>query len=514
MVRGSARGSLVLMIGQIIATIINAVTVIWIARVLGSTSYGEYTIAFIPVSISLLFQDLGMNSSITRFVSLYRHDGQEKQLKTAVMTGLVFSIFTSIIISGFIIVFAEPIAVGYLHKPEIEPLLRASALAVLGGGGLVTTLQAIFVGYEIMSLRSFLTVFWSICRTVLSAALILMGMGSFGAVFAYTASQIIAGIIGVFLLLIYIKFPSDSNNALDFGMLKRYLIYGLPLSLGTLLQGILQQFYQYLMVLYVSTELIGNYGAAVTFGSLVSLLTGPIYISLFPLYSKFKRGDPELAIIFRTAVKFTGLITLPVCLAIIAVAEPLSRLMFGANDYPLVPLYLSVYILNYAFEGLGGMSLGTLISGIGESRASLRASIITFITGVSLAVLLVSRLGMVGILITIVLDSRGGWVYNTLWVKRNLGITIDWKSSIRIYLVAFIAFVVSYVVTTYSSLHGVFAVGVGGFAFFIVYFVGIVLSGALKRSDLRIIENMFKVGGPIASISNRVFSLIYEYARD
>jgi hypothetical protein len=31
---------------------------------------------------------------------------------------------------------------------------------------------------------------------------------------------------------------------------------------------------------------------------------------------------------------------------------------------------------------------------------------------------------------------------------------------------------------------------------------------------LRIIENMFKVGGPIASISNRVFSLIYEYARD
>jgi hypothetical protein len=188
--------------------------------------------------------------------------------------------------------------------------------------------------------------------------------------------------------------------------------------------------------------------------------------------------------------------------------------MFGSNDYPMVPLYLSVYILNYAWEGLGGMSLGTLISGIGESRISLRASIITFVTGITLALIMVPRLGMVGILITIVLDSRGGWIYNTLWVKRNLGITVDWGSTIRIYLVGFAAFAASFLVTSYSSTHGLFAVVLGGVTFFTIYTFGVVLLGALKKSDIRLIEGTLNVKGPLANLVHNTLSVISRYARD
>jgi O-antigen/teichoic acid export membrane protein len=49
------------MVGQVVATLISAVTIIWMACFLGSTAYGEYTIALFPVSIAMLFQDLGMN---------------------------------------------------------------------------------------------------------------------------------------------------------------------------------------------------------------------------------------------------------------------------------------------------------------------------------------------------------------------------------------------------------------------------------------------------------------------
>lgn len=512
--RGSARGSIVLMVGQIVTAIISAVTVIWIARVLGSTAYGQYTVAFIPVSIALLFQDLGMNSSLMRFCAMYRHEEQHEKLKSVVMTGLIFSIATSLVISGLMFIFAGPIASIFLKRPEIEPLVKAASLAVLGGGGLVTTIQAIFVGYEVMSLRSFLQVFWSLLRTAFSLVLILMGFGAFGAVLANTVSQIVAGVVGVLLLFVFVKFEVGEGGHFSWEMLKKFLSYGLPLSASTLLNGILAQIYSYIMVLYVATDLIGNYGAASNFGTLVSFLTVPIATNLFPLYSKFKKDDPRLKKIFQMSVKYTAMVTLPVVLVIIVLASPLSRLLYGANDYPYVPLYLSVFILNYAWEGLGGISLSNLISGVGESKATLKSSIFTFVTGMSLVLILVPRYQMVGILITIMLDARGGWIYQTFWAKKELGIAVDWRSTAKIYGTAFAAFLAAYLVVNVPSLHGWVALVVGGLTYFIIYLVGLPLSGALNLNDFRQLGTIVDALGPLAPFARVILSLMNRLVRN
>jgi O-antigen/teichoic acid export membrane protein len=512
MIRGSARGSVVLMVGQVITAVISALTMIWIARTLGSTAYGEYTIALIPVSIALLFQDLGMNMSLTHYCAIYNHESRRSELKTVVMTGLLFSIFTALVISGLMYAFADAIASMFLNRPEIAPLVRAASFAVLGGGGLVTTLQAIFVGYEMMSFRSSLQILWTVIRAVFSYALILSGLGAFGAVLANTSAQVVAGIIGLFLLIFFIKFEPNSKGTFNFEVLKTFLSYGLPLSASALLRGVLNQIYSYIMILYVAINLIGNYGAASQFGVLVSFLTIPISTTLFPLFSKFKKGDPQLNAIYQIAVKYTAMITLPVVLVIIAVATPLSRVLYGVEDYPYVPLYLSLFILNYAWEGLGGLSLGNLISGVGESRVSFFAGIISFFTGIILAYILVPMYGMVGLLITVVLDSRGGWIYQTLWSKRELGIMLDWDSTVRIYLTGFVAFIPAFLSVTMLTSKWV-ALGVGGLIYMIVYVVGLPLSGAFKKSDLKQLGVITDSLGPLAPIANLVLSIMGRLAR-
>jgi len=503
-----------LMVGQVITALLSAVTVIWMARFLGSTAYGQYTIALFPVSISLLFQDLGMNQSLTRFCAKYRYEEQRDKLKSVVVTGLVFSIATSLVISGFIYLFAGPIASLYLKRPEIEPLIKAVALAVLGGGGLLTTIQAILVGYEMMGLSSLTQIFCSVIRTLFSALLLFVGLGAFGAVLAYTASQVVAGLVGVLLLFIFIKFEGGSRGDFDLGMLRTFLGYGLPLSMSSLLGGILNQIYNYTMVLYVATNLIGNYGAASNFGVLVSFLIVPIAIALFPLYSKFKRDDSRLKMIFQMSVKYTAMVTLPVVLVIIVLASPLSRLLYGASDYPYVPLYLSILILGYAWEGLGGSSLSNIIMGVGESRVDLIASIFTFFTGVSLVLILVPRFQMVGLLITTVLAGRGGWMYQVFWVKKELGVTVDWGSTAKIYVTALTAFAAAYLVVNVPSLNGWVALVSGGFTYFIVYLVGLPLSGALKREDLTQLGSTVEVLGPLGVVAKPILSLIGRLTRN
>ncbi len=49
MVQHSARGSLILLIGQVLSTVLLAIGAIIVARLLGDFSYGVLTIASIPI---------------------------------------------------------------------------------------------------------------------------------------------------------------------------------------------------------------------------------------------------------------------------------------------------------------------------------------------------------------------------------------------------------------------------------------------------------------------------------
>ena len=484
------------MIGQVITTIISALTIIWIARVIGPISYGEYTVALVPISLLLLLQDLGINQALIRFCSIYRHE-KKAGLRSLVLTGLFFSLATCLLLNILLYAFAGSIASIFLQRPELMTLIQASSLSILGQG-LLSTAQAILVGYEKMALKSITQIIYSLIRGIVGVALILLGMGPFGAIASYTASLFISGLIGVIFVLLFLQLKKDGIRP-SLTTLKILLAFGFPLSLGTILGGVLPQVYNSLMVIYASTEMIGNYGATTNFAVLVTFFTVPITTVLFPLFSKFNRLDPQLNFLFRAAVKYTSIVTMPVVLVIVLLVAPISRIIYTTN-YPLVPIYLSLYILNYAFEGLGGISLSNLISAMGESRVLLVSTIITFITGAFLAFLLIPPYQIIGLLIAMLIAPRIGWLYQIFWVKKTLKITLDWNSSIRVYATSIVAFVVAYLILNLFRLQGWVALILGSSSFLLTYAILLPLIGALKRTDieqLKIIADSMSVLKPI-----------------
>ena len=172
------------------------------------------------------------------------------------------------------------------------------------------------------------------------------------------------------------KFEVESSRYFTFKTLKTLINFGLPISISAIIGGTLAQLYNYLLALFVTTDLIGNYGASLNFGVIITFFTIPIQSSLLPLFSKFKRDDPRLQSVFRLCVKYTAMITLPLTLLIIALSSPISYLVYGAS-YSYVPLFLSLYLLSYVFEGLGGITLSNLILGLGETRVVVYTSLIT-----------------------------------------------------------------------------------------------------------------------------------------
>ena len=123
-VRGSARGSLLLMVGQVVSTVVSALTVMVVARLLGPENYGVVTVVMVPIGLALLIQDLGVNAALTRFTALLRREGRLGDIRVLVRVGLTFKAAVAGTIALGYWAGAGAIASFYLQRPELEGLIR------------------------------------------------------------------------------------------------------------------------------------------------------------------------------------------------------------------------------------------------------------------------------------------------------------------------------------------------------------------------------------------------------
>ena len=164
-------------------------------------------------------------------------------------------------------------------------------------------------------------------------------------------------------------------------------------------------------------------------------------------------------------------------------------------------------------NGLIAMSQLIALGG-SKSRMLLMSSVFTFVVGAVLALLLVPSLQIVGLLIAMIVAPRAGWLYQTIWARRNIGFTVDWGATAKIYVAVFVAFVAAYLVVNVPSLHGWVALVSGGFIYFVVYLVGLPLSGALRHDDFRLLEAIMDSLGPLAPFARYIFSLMNRVVRE
>ena len=261
------------------------------------------------------------------------------------------------------------------------------------------------------------------------------------------------------------------------------------------------------MTRHIPNNVIGNYSAAVNFSALISFFTFPIATVLFPLFSKLPRESPELSTAFRNAVKYTTFITLPVALCLIALSEAVTSVMYGGG-YPLAAAFMKGYLLIFLFEGIGGLSLGNLVIGVGETRVALVANLLKVLVGAPLSLLLIPQHGIWGLIAALVVAPRAGVIFMLWWVKKSLGFTVDWAASLRLYSAGLAAFLLTSGALMISGVTGWTAILLGGALFFFVYIIAVPLFGALRKSDIKDLVAISDVTGPLKLPLTLVLSIM------
>jgi O-antigen/teichoic acid export membrane protein len=511
MAKVSAKGGFYLFWGIVVSTVVSAVGVIVLARIMQPQNYGLYTIALAAPNLIWTFRDWGMNSAIVKYTAQYSAEEKPQRVRSILLAGLVFEVILGVALSFLSFLLSGFIATDIFKRP-ITALIQISSISILAGAFL-NAATAAFTGREQMEPNSVTLVFQALFRSVLSPVLVYVGFGVSGAVVGYSAGLLGGGLVGLILMFeVYHGLGKKDGFAepLKVWETTKFMFrYALPLSFSSLFNSFLAQFYNFIIVIYASNFLIGNYAVANNFTVLLTFFATPISTMLFPAFSKLDADQDKetLKIVYKSSIKYSSLLVIPPTVAIIALANPVVSALFGTK-YGSAPLFLALLAVNYLLTAFGQLTTVTLISGQGKTRFYLELAIINTVTGIVLAVLLVPTFRVVGLIITTIFDGVPGLAISLDWIKKHYDASVDWGSSAKILVSSAAAGALAYFAVSFLSLSSWPKLIIGLLVFAAGFLLSLIATRALKKPDIDGLRLMASELGPISGVINKILNVL------
>jgi O-antigen/teichoic acid export membrane protein len=510
MARVSAKGSFHLLWGLVASTIISAVGVIIIARLLGPDNYGLYAIALTAPNLISTFRDWGINTAMVKYSAQYNRENNVAKIRSIFVSGVLFEIVLGLALSILSFFLSHFLAISF-NRSAISPLIQIASFFILAGA-LVNAATAAFTGLEKMHLYSFMLIIQSIVKTILVVALVLLGLGTLGAVEGFITGSIFAGLTGVLLMWsMYKSLPKPINGKLEIILnIKIMLKYGLPLSISTILTGFLTMFYSYILAYYViNNATIGNYNVALNFVVLIGFFATPVTTMLFPAFSKLdhQKDKEVLKNVFQYSVKYSALIVVPVTAMLIALAQPAVGTIYG-EKYTQAPLFLALLSISYLLAAFGNLSAGNLINGQGETTFNLKLAVLSIVIGFPLSFVLISQFGVIGLIVTALIDGLPSLFISLLFIKNHFGVSVDWVSSGKILLSSIVAAVLTYVLISQLAFSNLIQLVIGVIVFIVVFIFTAVVTRTLNRADVNNLREIIDALGPLRKPLRFLLNLI------
>jgi O-antigen/teichoic acid export membrane protein len=507
----SVTGTLILSLGNLVSTAINAVSIILIARMLGPSQYGLYTLALVIPGLLQNFIDFGVGSAVIRYSAYYNSMGKVEEARRFTANGIRFLWLTAMGFAGLNFVLAGTLSALLLHRPDLANYVRLMSLSVLGNGIFQTAITAV-LGWMRMDISSLSQIMQSIVRLLVSPLLILIGFGVFGALTGQVASVLFGGVFGTVLLytsrlrgpkgVVAGSFASDS---------KAMLRFGLPLYVGTLITGLATYYVTIILALIVDNATFGFYQAALNFLVPVNFISAALVNSLFPAFASVDGvgGDRQEA--FRLSYKFVAFLLTPLLLFMVSASSPLVVTLYGSSFAASV-YYLRLLALAYLPIAFGYSVHSAFFNGFGRTKLTMLMNSSGAISLLVCAPLfaITFRLGVTGLILATLLSYFVPWLIGTTFARVFMGTTMDFRANGLIVSIS----VISYAAATLAGQGVSASPGLELLLLYIVVFFGVYLTLApltrlISEPEIDTVDKILVE----SRLIGRVFAPIIRYQR-
>jgi len=501
----AARGGLFLFIGNASSTVILAVGIIIVARLLGPSSYGLYTLAIVIPMLLVSLSDAGMNFALVRLPARLRSVGDHARASRLIRLGFLLKLAISAVAFLVCYVGSAVIATTVLNRPELAPFVQLASLMIIFQAIFDATNNS-FIGQDLMQYSAGVQIMQAILKGTLGPAFVLIGLGIEGALTAYVLALAAAGLAGATILLT--RHARSSLQTLDSVSLelRELLVYSLPLYLASILGVFLTQYQNIVLAHFASNVEIGNFGATWNFTTFMMILVYPITTAMFPMFSKMdpKSQRSDLARGFVLAVKYTSLLMVPASVAVMVFSRDLIYLTYGSG-YSFAPQYLVLLSALYLLSAISYVVLGTFLNGVAETGTVVRMIVLTLAVYLPLGPALAWLWGPDGLLVAYILANAASTIYGVRQISVKFDVRPDLKAGGRILLAALAAALPTIALIQLDRM-GVGAVNmiVGGLVYLLVYLTLAPVLRAVDKQDILNLRTLLGGTRIVATLLNPV----------
>ncbi len=497
----STRGSVILFAGNFVSTGLLAVSSIIIARLLGPSSYGSYTLVLLIPQIFQLFVGLGVATAITRYSAFHIARGEPEVARRFSINSMVFLILFGVALSVVCFASAGPLSAVVLRRQELAPLVRYVSIAVLAQTALQASVAGL-VGWNSMGLASLGSILQAALRVSIAPVLVFSGFGVFGALTGYTVGYLLAGgATGIAFYALKLRGASGGGGTGAFVADVREMVsYGLPVYTSGVFVGIANYFVTILVAAIAVNSVVGFYQAANNITAAYSLALAAITLALFPAFSSLHGAGADTGFAFRQATKYVAYIMAPVIVFIAGDSAPIMRILYG-SAFSRADTYLVLLALSDIPLVVGSTVAGAFFNGIGKTRLSLAVG------GVTAGVLIVAApllgsvlgLGVDGLIYALLISNACSAAAALYFASRYLKATVDLRSIVAVFAASVLGYLALLLLSP-QALGDLLALAAGAVVFVLVYFTSAPLLRAIDTADVEMLGAAFGGLGVIGAL--------------
>lgn len=508
-VEGSTRGGLFIFLGTIVSTAILAITSIITARFLGPEFYGQYSLSVFLSQFLFLFSDFGMNQGLIKFATDLRMKGDLKTLRKIVQFSLLLRAFIGAAVSLIVFYLATYFSL-IIGRSDISLYVQLSSLMIVFQA-IHSIVASAFIGLDKAEYNALANVALSLTRFAASIYLILSGFKIIGAIMGnfigYAAASVMGALILFFKCRLFSSSPRSGGALNSSRNMKDLVKFSMPLYTSVLLTGFLPLYQNIMLAVFTSDAEIGNFKAAINFTTAINIIFTSVTLICLQAFSKINslKKEDKVADLFAMISKYTCLLVAPIITLIFIFSREISTILYGPL-YQSAHIYLSLLCASYLLIPLGYLTLSSLFNGFGETKMTLKLTIINFILFAFLGLLLTVPYGAVGMIIAFLSSNIISTFFARLFAEKKFKIKLKVTAPL----------IGTYLIAAFSSaplllFHSVFSSSIirifaGVSAYFLAYLTLIPLTKMINKSELKVIEGALYKSNLLAFITKPIIT--------
>jgi O-antigen/teichoic acid export membrane protein len=440
--------------GKVFRSGIDFLRQVLLARVLGPSTFGLYSLGWSILRISELIAPLGLQNGVLRFGAYHWPDDLDG-LKSVINKSIRLVLLSSLILGGFLYSLASWISTTIFDEPALPFVIRLIAISI----PLVSCMRVVASATRISQRLKFSVMAEEIgqpfANLTVAISLLLLGAGLTGAVSAVPISFGFGLILSIYFLRNMIREVSRQRNTNVIHEEKIYenaslLKFSTQTGLAGLFTGLLIWIDRLLIGYYLPSTEVGIYQAISQFSIIFLIILGAMNSIFSPMIAfLYHRHELDrLSSLYKISTKWGLYLSLPLFVVVVSSARQLIATVFGIayeGAYVALIILATAQIIN-----IGVGAVGYLLMMTGKQNYWLVTSASILILGTTLNIFLIPRYGLMGAALATGIATSTLNIIGLLQTKNYLHL---WPYDRR-YIKGLLAFLVVFIVMNMPPIHG------------------------------------------------------------